>query len=99
MHIFLGGDYFHRVSTVNPTAILKVLWLMMIIIPSLGAVVRDWDGNMGATLSSPKLGASSPIFAKTQALDHGLKWCSTIQLPITCIELDYLQLVTKINNK
>ncbi|KAF4377287.1 hypothetical protein F8388_012388 [Cannabis sativa] len=42
---------------------------------SLGAVVRNWRGQIVAGCSIPKVEAFSPLYAEAQALLEALWWC------------------------
>uniref|UniRef100_A0A803QG04 Reverse transcriptase n=1 Tax=Cannabis sativa TaxID=3483 RepID=A0A803QG04_CANSA len=62
----------------------------------LGAVVKDWNGQVLAGVSVPFSAKIYPIMAEAMALRLGLNWCCNVRLPLSIIHTDCQQLVHKI---
>uniref|UniRef100_A0A803PJ70 Reverse transcriptase n=1 Tax=Cannabis sativa TaxID=3483 RepID=A0A803PJ70_CANSA len=62
----------------------------------LGAVVKDWNGQVLAGVSVPFSAKLDPLMAEAMALRLGLNWCCNVRLPLSIIHTDCQQLVHKI---
>ncbi|KAF4394810.1 hypothetical protein F8388_015716 [Cannabis sativa] len=67
-------------------------------VTGLGLVFKIGSQRIIDIAKIHKPGPSSPIFAKAQALFHGLSWWLSSQLMPNCIFSDCLNLVSKVNS-
>ncbi|KAM6545595.1 hypothetical protein CsatB_026331 [Cannabis sativa] len=65
----------------------------------LGAVVKDWNGQVIAGLSVPMTANIQPALAEAWALRLALDWCSSVKLPLSIIFSDCQQLVGKVSSR
>uniref|UniRef100_A0A803PKP6 Reverse transcriptase domain-containing protein n=1 Tax=Cannabis sativa TaxID=3483 RepID=A0A803PKP6_CANSA len=68
-------------------------------VTGIGCVFKVGSSRIIASTNILKPGAPLPIFAKAQALFHGLSWCFSSQLMPRFIFTDCLNLVSKVNGK
>uniref|UniRef100_A0A803P3N7 RNase H type-1 domain-containing protein n=1 Tax=Cannabis sativa TaxID=3483 RepID=A0A803P3N7_CANSA len=64
----------------------------------LGAVVKDWNGQVIATVSVPLSAKVTPTMAEAMALRSGLSWCCSVRIPLSTIFTDSKQLANKIHS-
>uniref|UniRef100_A0A803NWP6 Reverse transcriptase domain-containing protein n=1 Tax=Cannabis sativa TaxID=3483 RepID=A0A803NWP6_CANSA len=62
----------------------------------LGAVIKDWNGQVIAGFSVPLLAKITPALAEAWALRLGLNWCCNVRIPLSTIFTDCKQLTSKI---
>uniref|UniRef100_A0A803PQ54 Reverse transcriptase domain-containing protein n=1 Tax=Cannabis sativa TaxID=3483 RepID=A0A803PQ54_CANSA len=62
----------------------------------LGAVVKDWKGQVVAGVSMPLSAKIAAVMVEAMALRLGLNWCCNVRLPLSIILTDCQQLVNKV---
>uniref|UniRef100_A0A803P2V0 RNase H type-1 domain-containing protein n=1 Tax=Cannabis sativa TaxID=3483 RepID=A0A803P2V0_CANSA len=65
----------------------------------LGAVVKDWNGQVVAGVSVPLSAKITPAMDEAMALRLGLNWCCNVRIPLSTIFTDCKQLVSKVYSR